>query len=414
MRGGIPYAIAKSLAAAPFADILWMETKTADLADATEFADGDPRGVPGQDAGLQPVALVQLGHHRHDRRPDAGVPRGARQDGLRLQLHHLRRSPDRRRRRRGVRHRTAAGRHAGAGPAAAQDAPRRVARTARRRPWSAGRAATPRSPRRRDGRRPPSRWARARRSISTWCRPRCPRSCWRSGWRCGASTTSSARSCACSCGRGAPAARCSNSASTALAMGTAENGEELLANVLVDPIKDRHGRSILTVRDQNTFAEALRQKRLMTLVHLWLVHRFKAEAVYYVTPTEDNVYQTEKMKSPRHLQQRAPGRRRDRRRRREPAAHRRVAGARSRGVDAVDPQGGLSLPPRFDFHRDFIGGAWALITSRAHRGVMIASLIALAGLGAVVVVERQWQRAVNAATAAGLVTRPTGDVTSVP
>jgi isocitrate lyase len=78
----------------------------------------------------------------------------------------------------------------------------------------------------------------------------------------------------------------------------AEGGEEeKLANVIVDPIKDRHGRSILTVRDQNTYAEKLRQKRLMTLVHLWLVHRFKAEAVYYVTPTEDNLYQTEKMKS---------------------------------------------------------------------------------------------------------------------
>src|SRR5690625_7942712 len=35
----------------------------------------------------------------------------------------------------------------------------------------------------------------------------------------------------------------------------------------------------------------------MTLIHLWLVHRFKADALYYVTPTEDNVYQTEKMKS---------------------------------------------------------------------------------------------------------------------
>jgi isocitrate lyase len=79
--------------------------------------------------------------------------------------------------------------------------------------------------------------------------------------------------------------------------GKREDGEELLANVLVDPIKDRHGRSILTVRDQNTFAEQLRQKRLMTLIHLWLIHRFKADAVYYVTPTEDNVYQTEKMKS---------------------------------------------------------------------------------------------------------------------
>ena len=37
--GGIQYAIAKSLAAAPFADLLWMETKTADLADARSFAE---------------------------------------------------------------------------------------------------------------------------------------------------------------------------------------------------------------------------------------------------------------------------------------------------------------------------------------------------------------------------------------
>ena len=79
--------------------------------------------------------------------------------------------------------------------------------------------------------------------------------------------------------------------------GERDGGEEKLANVLVDPIKDRNGRSILTVRDQNTFAEQLRQKRLMTLIHLWLIHRFKADAVYYVTPTEDNIYQTEKMKS---------------------------------------------------------------------------------------------------------------------
>src|SRR4051812_45449807 len=39
IRGGIPYAIAKSLAAAPFADVLWMETKTADLAEARQFAE---------------------------------------------------------------------------------------------------------------------------------------------------------------------------------------------------------------------------------------------------------------------------------------------------------------------------------------------------------------------------------------
>ena len=32
IQGGLDYAIAKSLGVAPFADILWMETKSADLA----------------------------------------------------------------------------------------------------------------------------------------------------------------------------------------------------------------------------------------------------------------------------------------------------------------------------------------------------------------------------------------------
>ena len=38
-RADLEYAIAKSLAAAPFADILWMETATADLQEAKEFAE---------------------------------------------------------------------------------------------------------------------------------------------------------------------------------------------------------------------------------------------------------------------------------------------------------------------------------------------------------------------------------------
>src|SRR3954452_6580232 len=44
-----------------------------------------------------------------------------------------------------------------------------------------------------------------------------------------------------------------------LELGIHGAGDEKLANVLVDPIKDRNGRSILTVRDQNTFGEQLRQ-----------------------------------------------------------------------------------------------------------------------------------------------------------
>ena len=39
IRGGVDYAIVKSLAAAPYADLLWMETKTADLHEAKVFAD---------------------------------------------------------------------------------------------------------------------------------------------------------------------------------------------------------------------------------------------------------------------------------------------------------------------------------------------------------------------------------------
>jgi isocitrate lyase len=74
-------------------------------------------------------------------------------------------------------------------------------------------------------------------------------------------------------------------------------GAEKLANVIFAPIHDRRGRSILSVRDQNTFGEPLRKKRLMTLVHLFLVHRFKVDSVHYVTPTEDNQYQAAKMKS---------------------------------------------------------------------------------------------------------------------
>ena len=82
-----------------------------------------------------------------------------------------------------------------------------------------------------------------------------------------------------------------------LELGVYDEGEEKLANVIFAPIHDRRGRSILSVRDQNTFADSLRKKRLMTLVHLFLVHRFKAASVHYVTPTEDNQYQVAKMRS---------------------------------------------------------------------------------------------------------------------
>jgi isocitrate lyase len=70
-----------------------------------------------------------------------------------------------------------------------------------------------------------------------------------------------------------------------------------LAGVVFSPIHDRRGRSILSVRDQDTFEPSLRRKRLMTLVHLYLIHRYRASSVHYVSPTEDNRVQTERMQA---------------------------------------------------------------------------------------------------------------------
>ena len=81
-----------------------------------------------------------------------------------------------------------------------------------------------------------------------------------------------------------------------LELGVLGSGDEKKANIVFAPISDRHGKVILSVRDQNTFAEELRKKRLMTLVHLFLIKRFKVDSVHYVAPTEDNKYQAGKMK----------------------------------------------------------------------------------------------------------------------
>jgi isocitrate lyase len=75
-----------------------------------------------------------------------------------------------------------------------------------------------------------------------------------------------------------------------------DEAKEMLANVIFAPIHDRRGRSLLSIRDQNTTA-ALRQKRLMTLIQVFLIYRYRAVSVHYVTPTDDNLAQTEKMKA---------------------------------------------------------------------------------------------------------------------
>lgn len=70
-----------------------------------------------------------------------------------------------------------------------------------------------------------------------------------------------------------------------------------VAGVVFATIQDRRGRSILSIRDQETVDTSLRKKRLMTLLHLFLIHRYKAVSVHYVTPTEDNEKQTAGMQA---------------------------------------------------------------------------------------------------------------------
>jgi isocitrate lyase len=294
VRGGIPYAIAKSLAAAPFADLLWMETKTADLADAREFAEAvhavypdkmlaynlspsfnwDTTGMTDEEMRAFPEELGKMGFvfnfmtyggHQIDGVAAEEFATALRQDGM-LALARLQRkmrlveSP----------YRT---------PQTLVGGPRSDAALAA----SSGRTATTKSMGKGSTQHQHLVQTEVpKKLLEEWL------ALWSEHYELGEKLRVTLRP-----------RRAGGEVLELGIYGAREDGgkEELLANVLVDPIKDRYGRSILTVRDQNTFAEKLRKKRLMTLIHLWMVHRFKADAVYYVTPTEDNIYQADKMKA---------------------------------------------------------------------------------------------------------------------
>jgi isocitrate lyase len=289
IRGGIPYAIAKSLAAAPFADILWMETKTADLAEARQFAEAihaefpdkmlaynlspsfnwDTTGMSDEEMKRFPEELGKMGFvfnfityggHQIDGLAAEDFATALRQDGM-LALARLQRklrmveSP----------YRT---------PQTLVGGPRSDAALLA----SSGRTATTKAM---------GKGSTQHQHLVQTEVPRKLLEEWLALW---------------SEHHGLPGKlrvqlRPNRAGSEVLELGIYNQDEEKLANVIFAPIHDRRGRSILSVRDQNTFAEELRKKRLMTLIHLWLVHRFKADSVHYVTPTEDNKYQTSKMKS---------------------------------------------------------------------------------------------------------------------
>lgn len=289
VRGGVPYAIAKSLAAAPFCDILWMETKTADLKEAREFAvaihaefpdkmmaynlspsfSWDTTGMSDDEMRRFPEELGKLGFvfnfityggHQIDGLASEEFATALRQDGM-LALARLQRklrmveSP----------YRT---------PQTLVGGPRSdAALTA-----TSGRTATTMAM---------GKGSTQHQHLVQTEVPKKLLEDWLGMWLSHYELDATLR----------VQLRPQRAGSELLELGLYDGDENKVANVIFAPIHDRRGRSILSIRDQNTFGEKLRQKRLMTLVHLFLVHRFRADSVHYVTPTEDNSYQVEKMKS---------------------------------------------------------------------------------------------------------------------
>jgi len=289
VRGGVDYAIAKSLAAAPFSDILWMETKTADLADARAFSaaihaefpqmmmaynlspsfNWDSTGMSDDDMRRFPEELGKMGFvfnfityggHQIDGVAGEEFATALKQDGM-LALARLQRkirlveSP----------YKT---------PQTLVGGPRADAALLA----SSGRTATTKAM---------GKGSTQHQHLIQTEVPKKLLEEWLALW-------SSHNKLDLALGVELKPHR---AGSELLELAIVGKGHEKEANVVFAPIQDRHGRIILSVRDQNTFDEKLRQKRLMTLIHLYLVHRYKADSVHYVSPTEDNQYQAAKMKS---------------------------------------------------------------------------------------------------------------------
>jgi isocitrate lyase len=288
IQGGIDYAIAKSLAAAPFADLLWMETKTPNLEEAKQYADAihaqypgkmlaynlspsfnwDTSGMNDDEMKVFPEELGKLGFvfnfityagHQIDGLAAEEFAASLRQNGM-LALAHLQRrfrlleSP----------YKT---------PQTLVGGPRLDAALMA----SSGRTATTKAMGKGSTQIqhlvqvevPP-------RLLEKWL------ALWSKHYDVPGPLDVKLRPLA------------AGSDLVELDVLTESGGK--LASVIFAPIQDRRERNILSIRDETTFDTALRRKRLMALIHLFLIHRYKSVSVHYVTPTDDNRRQTQRMK----------------------------------------------------------------------------------------------------------------------
>ncbi len=288
IRGGIDYAIAKSLAVAPFADILWMETKTADLHDARRFADAiharfpdkmlaynlspsfnwDTTGMSDEQMREFPIELGKMGFvfnfityggHQIDGLASEEFSASLKQDGM-LALARLQRkfrlveSPYRT-------PQTLVG-----GPRADEALMAISGRTSTTKAMGKGSTQFQHLVQIEIPPKLLEDW------IGLWCEH-----------------------------HGLPEKlkvrlRPHSAGSELLELAILKSDGSKVLNVIFANIVDRRGRHILSVRDQNNFEPALRKKRLMTLAHIFLIYRYKVHSVHFVTPTEDNQRQTVRMK----------------------------------------------------------------------------------------------------------------------
>ena len=73
-----------------------------------------------------------------------------------------------------------------------------------------------------------------------------------------------------------------------------DEARDKIAEIIFRVDKDRQGRKLLAVKDQNT-VKRYRNRRLMSLVHFFLLHRYKTDLVHYVTPSGDNRLSVQRM-----------------------------------------------------------------------------------------------------------------------
>jgi isocitrate lyase len=289
VRGGIDYAIARSVAVAPYADLIWMETKTADLHDAKRFADAvhaahpgkmlaynlspsfnwDTTGMSDEEMRAFPEELGRMGYvfnfityggHQIDGLAGEEFALALRQDGM-LALARLQRkfrlleSPYR------------APQTLVGGPRADAALMSISGRTATTK--AMGKGST-----------------QFQHYVQTEVPPKLLED-WLDLWRLRHGHVSMLT----------VSLRPHTAGSELLELRILSSTGDRACNVIFANIQDRRGRSIVSIRDQNTFDVALRKKRLMTLAQLFLIHRYKADSVHYLTPTEDNRRQTDGMKA---------------------------------------------------------------------------------------------------------------------